>query len=234
MKITKSQLVEAIEKEVVRLNKISIMENRLTELNRERKILSEGNISPEDITSNPAIKKLTQNPEFQNVIKYLKQHPEEVDALEDDEDDNLDNINEGDLPSVSPEALIEPMETEVVQNFDGEDIDGVELIELTLKDEEKLFGEKKSPYSEKKMEDEGIMATMFPDIFSREAMESYEGKKIDDYFLPIQREQLWFRLIEPIAFHYMYGAEGKWYSKSEAANMAKERGKKYVIAQYMS
>ena len=42
MKITKSQLVEAIEKEVTRLNKISIMENRLTELNRERKILSEG------------------------------------------------------------------------------------------------------------------------------------------------------------------------------------------------
>jgi hypothetical protein len=45
---------------------------------------------------------------------------------------------------------------------------------------------------------------------------------------------LWFRLIKPIAFHYMYGEEGKWYSKSEAANMAKERGKKYVIAQYMS
>lgn len=319
MKITKSQLAEAIKKEVTRLNQISLMESRLTELNRERKILSEGiGLSESDAS---AIKKLTQNPEFQNVIKYLKQHPEEVDALEDakdeldaitegrknreevremlkdlgfstlvggfitgmfttipgldistiievilagagvgamagvhmiankdyvknlgdvpvsfedDEDDDLDNINEGDLPSISPEALIEPMETEVVQNFDGEDIDGVELIELTWQDEEKLFGEKKSPYSEKKMEGEGIMATMFPDIFSREAMESYEGKKIDDYFLPIQREQLWFRLIAPIAFHYMYGEEGKLYSKSEAANMAKEEGKKYVIAQYMS
>ena len=315
MKITKSQLAEAIKKEVTRLNQISLMESRLTELNRERKILSEGN------TSNPAIKKLTQNPEFQNVIKYLKQHPEEVDTLEDaledpkveldaitegrknreevremlkdlgfstlvggfitgmfttipgldistiievilagagvgaaagvhmiankdyvknlgdvpvsfedDEDDDLDNINEGDLPSVSPEALI----AGVVQNFVVEDIDGVQLIELTWQGEEKLFGEKKSPYSEKKMEGEGIMATMFPDIFSREAMESYEGKKIDDYFLPIQREQLWFRLIEPIAFHYTYGMEGHSYSKSEAANMAKERGKKYVIAQYMS
>ena len=41
MKITKSQLIETIEKEVRRLNQISLMESRLTELNRERKILSE-------------------------------------------------------------------------------------------------------------------------------------------------------------------------------------------------
>jgi hypothetical protein len=312
MKITKSQLVEAIEKEVTRLNKISIMENRLTELNRERKILSEGNISPEDITSNPAIEKLTQNPEFQNVIKYLKQHPEEVDALEDakkeldaitegrktreevkemlkdlgfstlvggfitgmfttipgldistiievilagagvgaaagvhmiankdyadnlgeipvsfedDEEEDLDNINEGDLPSISPESLIDPMETEVVQNIDGEDIKGVELIELTWQDENELFGDK---------DGDGILAREFSDIFSKESMESYTGREIKDHHLPIEREMLWFRLIAPIAFHYMYGEEGKWYSKSEAANMAKERGKKYVIAQYMS
>lgn len=303
MKITKSQLAEAIKKEVTRLNQISLMESRLTELNRERKILSEGN------TSNPAIEKLTQNPEFQNVIKYLKQHPEEVDALEDakeeldaitegrknreevkemlkdlgfstlvggfitgmfttipgldistiievilagagvgamagvhmiankdyvknlgdvpvsfedDEDDDLDNINEGDLPSVSPEALIEPMETKQV---DG--VDGVGLIELTWQDENELFGYKDG-------KGDGILAREFSDIFSKEAMESYTGREIKDHHLPIEREMLWFRLIAPIALHYMYGEEGKWYSKSEAANMAKERGKKYVIAQYMS
>jgi len=176
MKITKSQLAEAVKKEVTRLKRISLMENSINER----------------------------------------------------------NIYEGDLPSVSPEALIEPMETEVVQNFDGEDIEGVELIELTWQDEEKLFGEKKSPYSEKKMEGEGIMAAIFPDIFSREAMESYKGEKIDDYYLPIEREMLWFKLIEPIAFRYMYGDEGRWYPKSEAVEMAKEKGKKYAIAQYMS
>lgn len=303
MKITKSQLAEAIKKEVTRLNQISLMESRLTELNRERKILSEGN------TSNPAIEKLTQNPEFQNVIKYLKQHPEEVDALEDakeeldaitegrknreevkemlkdlgfstlvggfitgmfttipgldistiievilagagvgamagvhmiankdyvknlgdvpvsfedDEDDDLDNINEGDLPSVSPEALIEPMETKQV---DG--VDGVGLIELTWQDENELFGYKDG-------RGDGILAREFSDIFSKEAMESYTGREIKDHHLPIEREMLWFRLIAPIAFHYMYGEEGHLYSKSEAANMAKERGKKYVITQYMS
>jgi hypothetical protein len=469
MKITKSQLAEAINKEVTRLNQIYLMESRLTELNRERKILSEGNIllkenydadsiaseiddlidyssslrydledkvkellgDGSEVTSETKIEKdpndeeargygenwdrtlitiklngkdlikvwvnsngkydfgknsiafrgeprdkvvsapygggarfyfdrsllnapytadgqgevrkkrprinrsglmegdevakITSNPAFQNLVKYLKQHPQEVKALEDlnqhpqkvdaledkletisegnqnkeavkqifkdlgisalagtlvgavfasipgadlstiielilggaglglaagvrivankdyhdnlgeipitfadDEDDDITegNLYEGELPSVSPEALIEPMETEVVQNFDGEDIDGVELIELTWQDEETLFGN-----SEGK---EGIMATIFPDIFSREAMESYKGKEIDDYYLPIERMQLWFKLIEPIAFHYMYGAEGKWYSKSEAVNMAKERGKKYVIAQYMS
>ena len=180
MKITKSQHAEAINKEVTRLKQISLMESRLTELNRERKVLSEG--------------------------------------IED-------GLSEGDLPSISPEALIDPMETEVVQNFDGEDIDGVELIELTWQDENELFGDK---------DGDGILAREFSDIFSKESMESYTGREIKDHHLPIEREMLWFRLIAPIAFHYMYGEEGKWYSKSEAANMAKERGKKYVIAQYMS
>ena len=53
-----------------------------------------------------------------------------------------------------------------------------------------LKSHKKSLYSEKKMEGEGIMAAIFPDIFSREAMESYKGEKIDDYYLPIEREML--------------------------------------------
>lgn len=148
------------------------MENRLTELNKELKVLNEG------------------------------------------------EIHEGDLPSISPEALVEPMETEQV---DG--VDGVELIELTWQDENELFGDK---------DGDGILAREFSDIFSKEAMENYTGREIKDHHLPIEREMLWFRLIAPIAFHYMYGEEGKWYSKSEAANMAKERGRKYVIAQYMS
>ena len=136
---------------------------------------------------------------------------------------------ENSLPSVSPEALIEPMETEEVYG-----VDGVEHIELTWQDEKKLFGEKKSRYSEKTMEGDGIMASEFPDIFSKEAMENYKGKEIDDYSLPIEREMLWFKLIEPIALHYGYGFEGRYYSKFDAAEMALKNNKKYVIAQYLS
>lgn len=164
MKITKSQLIEAVKKEVAKLKQESLMESSINEI----------------------------------------------------------NIYEGDLPSVSPEALIEPMETEQVEG-----VDGVELIELTSQDENELFGDKDG-------KGDGILAREFSDIFSKEAMESYIGKEITEYYLPIEREMLWFKLIAPIAFHYMYGEEGKWYSKSEAANMAKEEGKKYVIAQYMS
>jgi hypothetical protein len=160
MKITKEQLKEAVKKEVLRLNKISL--------------LTEG------------------------------------------------NLYEGELPSVSPEALIEPLETEQVYG-----VDGVELMELTWQDGETLFGGKRG-------EGDGIMAIEFPEIFSREAMESYLGEKIDDYYLPIEREMLWLKLVEPIALHYTYGFEGHSYSKSEAAEMAKQEGKKYVIAQYMS
>lgn len=142
----------------------------------------------------------------------------------DDEDDDITegNLYEGELPSVSPEALIEPLETEQVYG-----VDGVELMELTWQDGETLFGGKRG-------EGDGIMAIEFPEIFSREAMESYLGEKIDDYYLPIEREMLWLKLVEPIALHYTYGFEGHSYSKSEAAEMAKQEGKKYVIAQYMS
>jgi hypothetical protein len=44
MKITKSQLAEAIKKEVSRLHKINIMETRLKDLNRELRLLKEGSI----------------------------------------------------------------------------------------------------------------------------------------------------------------------------------------------
>jgi hypothetical protein len=42
MKITKTQLIEMVKKEVLKLNKISIMESRLRELNEELRMLNEG------------------------------------------------------------------------------------------------------------------------------------------------------------------------------------------------
>ena len=48
MKITKSQLAEAIKKEVSRLHKINIMETRLKDLNRELRLLKEGSILLEE------------------------------------------------------------------------------------------------------------------------------------------------------------------------------------------
>lgn len=143
------------------------------------------------------------------------------------------SLFESNLPSVSPEALLEPLENikEKVEKDFNSFIDGVELIELTLWVEEMLFGVEGAKEGTGY---DGLLAKKFPEIFSKEAMERYKGKEIDNYFLPIERENLWLKLIEPIALHYGYGFDGPNYSKIKAAKMALERGKKYVIAQYMS
>jgi hypothetical protein len=143
---------------------------------------------------------------------------------------NLASLNENaSLPSISPEALIEPLEKEQVKDSWGIIIKGAELIELDWSVEKMLFGERRSEEDRQPLQ--GIMAIKFPEIFSRKAMERYKGKEIEDYSLPIERERLWFKLIDPIALHYGYERR---YSKEEAVYAAIDEGKKYVIAQYMS
>ncbi|HSG32821.1 MAG TPA: hypothetical protein VLB82_14900, partial [Thermodesulfobacteriota bacterium] len=131
--------------------------------------------------------------------------------------------------NVSLENLVAPFNPQIVKDYDDNVVEGAKLIDLDYHTKKRMFGSKN---------EEGEMAKRFPELFSREVMNAYyndtEGFELTDYFYPIAMQSRWFKLIKPIASHYMYGYEGHWYSKKEAVEYANKEGKKYSVAEYMS